>query len=472
MPKLAVFGSCHIDTIAEYKSDEFADELDKPGRSLSLSVGGAGFNVAYHLRELRHEVRFCTIISSKSLTSLVVRRALSSNGLSAEFLAIRDKTTDHGYVSLVGSRSRSAVTLTAFDEFQLTEEEIARTVATSAGVVVDTNLDTHSLAMVFAHSHQLALPVFAVVASDAKVTRLHSAANEMSDDWKLRLVSLNIEESRRLIPPSLDARTEEACQTIVSKLRAVSLCLSFHSKGHVVYDETGMRQFEPPTLDQSANDTGAGDAMFAGMVHSIISHNGGSPPPREMNNAGLARVQVALQQKVATPNANLLGHEPSRDERGLTNAMLCLVSFVAAVALMTVLLPLPVDYRLVFALLTTVGCCAGLLGSGVARFRDRLSKSPSEKPTRSVSFEETSIFGFIASGVSSIIYLSAPAMSNEEFLAKVQLAFLTFTFVIGFGAGYAVKEAFEKFAKKGNDGLNGVLSNHSGASSDAKQAKV
>lgn len=60
MKDIFVIGAVHLDVIADYGSAVNAD-IDKPGKAISYSIGGCGYNIACNLSRHGYPVTFYTL---------------------------------------------------------------------------------------------------------------------------------------------------------------------------------------------------------------------------------------------------------------------------------------------------------------------------------------------------------------------------------------------------------------------------
>lgn len=205
MAKIAILGACHLDTVAYYEKNEIG-ATDIPGVRIDYSIGGAAYNVAVHLRDKSHDVQFLTIVNPHSLSELIVRQALADRGISDRYLVLSPEVanTGAGFVAIrEGAETKIAVTATPYDRTPLKTEEIRELVNGTDAVIIDTNLSETQIAKVAQTASKFGLPIFLLVASDAKALRVANAAKELATDCPFTIVSMNSVEAKTVFGDSV-----------------------------------------------------------------------------------------------------------------------------------------------------------------------------------------------------------------------------------------------------------------------------
>ena len=262
MKTIAVFGACHIDTVANYNENP-TGAIDVPGTGIDFSVGGAGYNAAVALRTVgNNKIRFVCPVVVGSLGELVVRQALKSNNISDRWLSVEraELRNSGGFVAISeNGLINRAVTSTLYDTLSIDEDLIKRALSGADGVVIDSNIRVDQIIKISKFAIESSIPIFGLVVSDAKAARFCEAAREIQGERPYALICMNSLELSKV----LQDNNVPYNRYIGTEL----LCVTNGSRGMTLY--YGENEFNSGTYLENvpvANEVGAGDALFAGLV--------------------------------------------------------------------------------------------------------------------------------------------------------------------------------------------------------------
>ncbi|HYI47541.1 MAG TPA: carbohydrate kinase family protein [Allosphingosinicella sp.] len=451
--KIAVIGSCHLDTIAQYGFDGCEVDQDVPGSRIDYSVGGAAYNVAVHLCDLGHDIRFMTIVGKHTLSELIVRNALKDRRIDDSFICVRDTVAGHGHVALAkhGQMER-AVTFTAFDEGSLIDADLSRLLRGAGAVVIDSNLSVVQITQVCSLAGRRNIPVFGVVASDAKAHRFVEALIGLPSEFAYRLICFNELEAGRLFPDgyAFDDHSKNA-----ARLRADVICCSMGRGGQSYSTYSGCERFPAYSLTYQGTAIGAGDALFACLCHHLIGKDRTQTLNlREMDGSCADRVRSVLNLPWATKDAATIGASAVRNRSHDKIAALALLLFILlVVGISAAVSSFDRNHGVGFGMLIAAGTAFGLLGSLIAILFDQLPESDGARAMRGWNAFQRSCFGAIVGGLTSLIYLVPPLLANASLVIAAgggpPLPLAIMICFMGLAAGFIGPRALRRIVRRG-----------------------
>ncbi len=256
---ILVIGAAHIDVLADYKSAE-QSQMDKVG-SVRYSIGGTSYNIAINLAQSGIPVSLLTVLKKNSFSSTWVRERLEAAGVGSEFIQVSDHLPESGFVGLrCDGVLKSAVTSTAVAEYTFQSRLIDQAMSRARFVVMDCNLAVDQMSLLLDSARRHNRPVAIAAVSDSKVTRIL----QLEDHQLVDIVVLNELEARAVTGPETGSGTQNLC----SRLGAKYVVLTQGAAGYQVISEAGQsaKQYPAPQIERLVSQSGAGDALFAGIL--------------------------------------------------------------------------------------------------------------------------------------------------------------------------------------------------------------
>ena len=264
MKDIFVIGAVHLDVIADYGSAVNAD-IDKPGKAISYSIGGCGYNIACNLSQHGYPVTFYTLTKKNSLSAFIIQTFLRRSHIKTHFQ--NEDYPETGYIAqLCDSRLNSAVSYSNYEVGILEKEVIEQIVKQSKLVIIDTNLTTFQIDQVSNICLKLNRPLFVACVSQSKVDRIR---NEIPS-FRYKLVAMNENEAYRLFGDNFGSLANEKICDIAF---AEQVVVTYASRGFEVYDRTKKSSFTAPSSEKVVSEVGAGDALIAAVCAYYFENN-------------------------------------------------------------------------------------------------------------------------------------------------------------------------------------------------------
>ncbi|MBO4525738.1 MAG: carbohydrate kinase family protein [Bacteroidales bacterium] len=278
--KICVIGGANMDICAT-TAVPFVARDSNPG-TVRIAPGGVGRNIAHNLALLGDEVQFVTVFGDDSFGRLL-REHCESVGIGTKLSRVVRGARNACFVSvndsdgeMLGGVADMAVTGLMTPEWL--EARLAK-INNFDAVVADTNLPAETLGMLIASCEP---PLYIDAVSSAKAQRLKEA---------LIMGRLHSNPVFALKCNRLEAEVlglYESGRTLGAKVER--LYVSKGSEGVAVRENGEETQFAALPSKVIVNATGAGDAMFAGIVHA-----GPGASAADAARFGLECARVAMQ---------------------------------------------------------------------------------------------------------------------------------------------------------------------------------
>lgn len=402
-----VVGGVHLDMVAEYEAS--GDEgLDRQGKSVRISLGGAGYNVAANLARNRCPVQFFTFVKRDSLSARIIKNHLETKGISTNLIQESGDVGESGYVAHWRQNSlERAVSVSSFDQASFDERTSAilkRAIESCRFIAVDTNLTLEQLREVVRLARLFGKQICVTSVSEIKVLRLR-ALIDSAFDFKFTLISLNEREAYALgVAPLALVEKGEALR---KDLKADQLVITQGERGYLVFEPSSHHQFDPFVPARgTAHGFGAGDALFAGACKALYYQK-----RIDFRQCHAKEIQTSvlpvLDVHEATPGASILSDQQS-DSRALFSLLLfsfSILGFVTAAFLATDPFSMPI---LNLVLFTLSAMFAGGSGSIAAILHARDTQSP----VKDLLIRDVSL-GMFAGFVTVLLLILAPAFLDQ-----------------------------------------------------------
>lgn len=272
MQKILVIGGTHLDVVAEYDV-AYEHHMDKPGRSVEYSIGGAAFNIASNISRFALpgvEAKLVTCLKEDSLSGFLIREALERAKVSVAAFISDENYPESGYIAhWSGGHLSSAVSCSNLEHAEIRRDDILVWVKGMDVVAIDTNLTESQIKVIRTACHQLRKPLLVGCVAEGKVHRIKMPAQE-SGGPKYALVSMNEFEARSYFGEKFEDRLSAG--QICQQAHAKNVLITKSSQGFVVYSSAGTAKFPAPTVNQVVSELGAGDALFSACCEYFVRH--------------------------------------------------------------------------------------------------------------------------------------------------------------------------------------------------------
>lgn len=260
--RIVVIGGANVD-LTGTSEGPFRTGDSNPGH-LHQSAGGVGRNIAENLVRLGHDVTLVTLIGQDSNGDWL-RERIQAAGIRTEGLIRHPNRPTSTYLAMNDERGQlvgAIADMGIIDD--LTPERLAplqSLLVSATAVVVEANVPQPTLAWLADRPLQGRL--YADAVSSAKAPRLKPLLS--------RLTALKVNESEaRALLEDADADRD----TLVDRMQSFglgTLALSLGSQGLRLADAEGYCQ-RPVYQTRPMSDTGAGDALLAGLIHAQLNN--------------------------------------------------------------------------------------------------------------------------------------------------------------------------------------------------------
>ena len=256
--RIVLIGGSNIDYIA--KSSKKLIERDSNIGKLSISFGGVGRNIVENLARIGNRVSFFTSIGNDELGQTMKKHLLKLGvrvyspefeGTSSSYLSIHD-SDGKMKCAVCDERANDKLNI---DFISRNDSDITK----AEYVCLDTNVLSKTISDLFQRYPNKKWIVEAV--SKNKVGRIRQYLNQ------IYLFKGNQYEAQAVI----DSDTIDVSTNIKRIIKLGTKNVIVSNGKHAVYygNKDGVFKIDITPLSQIVNDTGAGDAMFAGIVDQI-----------------------------------------------------------------------------------------------------------------------------------------------------------------------------------------------------------
>ncbi|NLZ61476.1 MAG: hypothetical protein GX904_01615 [Acholeplasmataceae bacterium] len=261
MKKIVVIGATAVDLLGQCLGSLIANDSN-PGR-ITVSVGGVGHNIALLLAGLGMDVDLISPLAQDDFGKLIANRLADArfrflpipveNAFSAVYLAACDKNG----VLEVGINDFSLL-----DQIENTDfNRYDNLIRAADAIVLDANLPEMVIGYLINRYHPI--PIYCDGVSQTKVLRFKPFLD------KIASIKVNRQELASLHGLALPLG-EASIRTICDKSSVFYVITD--GKNPVVYNDNGnIKSQTPETPHRYLTSTGAGDALFAGVIFGIKS---------------------------------------------------------------------------------------------------------------------------------------------------------------------------------------------------------
>lgn len=285
-PRFFIAGAAHLDIISMAAGE--AATQDKLG-TLSLEIGGTGFNLANNLQALGGQITLLTALPYSPFTDIILDN-LAENGI--HVLAKQHQSLPLGGFSVhldhkgevLSAVSACPVELYCFDELEIDEA-----LQSASAALADCNLSLGSLAKVAVRVKEAGIPFFVAGVSQEKSLKLEVCLGLG------HTIFLNKDElhyflrhsGRERLINSLGAGPE------LSRATGSNWLVSDGAKGVTFYSEAGSFWLPAPDLSSTKVLPGVGDILMAAAAWNLEK----GLPTREALELSLLQIKKVAERK-------------------------------------------------------------------------------------------------------------------------------------------------------------------------------
>jgi pseudouridine kinase len=263
--KILVLGGAHIDRRGRIFGDT-APGSSNPGAWFE-EPGGGGFNAARNLARLGFDVRMISPRGGDATGEMVAEAARQAGIDDRPFVFLDRKTPS--YTAILENDGNLVIALADMELYRLfgprrlAIRSVRDAFEEADLIVCDANLPAETLAGIAARATQTGKPLAAIAISPAKVVRLAGCLSGID------YLFLNEAEAGALT----EGRQEHALEW-VARLRSLGLKGGVITRGQrelVAFSGDETVALQPPSVDDIADVTGAGDSLAAGVLSGLLS---------------------------------------------------------------------------------------------------------------------------------------------------------------------------------------------------------
>ena len=288
-PSAVVVGGTNFD-IKGTSFENILPATSNPG-SVEFSPGGVGRNIAENLTRLTVKTRLVTLVGDDMYGDMLLKDAVQS-GIDISACDKMPQKTSGTYIAVSSSDGDMAVSLSDMEIFKEMTPEFIRSrakVFNAASVIAaDTNIPIDTFVYL---KHQAKLKSIPFCVEPVSVPKAAYLKGHLEG---IDLITPNIQEAAAIAEMEItdDDDIEEAARVINSR-GVGTVVITLGKRG--IYMYTGNKGGFLQSLGAKVVDTtGAGDALFAGMVYGI--YNGYSM--ERSAECGLACASVAISSSL------------------------------------------------------------------------------------------------------------------------------------------------------------------------------
>ncbi len=285
-----VIGGAGVDLIGRLEG-ELRLGTSNPA-DIRTSFGGVARNVAENLARLGQDVILVTAVGDDQSGEELMKQ-IRGAGVDTSYIL---KTDDHPTGSYLGIVDQSGVLQFALDDINATNAITPEYIRSLAGVigeasliVIDANLPEDTLRIIFSQARKARIPVCA----DPTSTNLAGRLRPFLD--RLRLITPNSSEAGILCEQSIeDNHPEEAIDAAKCLVgQGVDIVMITLAEFGVVYATSETRGYIQAIRTAIVDPTGAGDALHATVIYSLLNEI----PLDDAVRLGVTAASLTLRQR-------------------------------------------------------------------------------------------------------------------------------------------------------------------------------
>jgi pseudouridine kinase len=263
-----VIGAATLDTIGRLKN-EIQAHTSNPSQ-ISISFGGVARNVAENLAHLGWPVVLLSVVGADPTGEHLLRN-LNAAGVDTDFVMCSKNQPTSAYLSILNAAGEFEF---ALDDMRVMADlsaayirENANLIKEAAMVFIDCNLSKETIRAIFSIARRARVPVCADPTSASLAERLRKYLPD------LHLITPNSVEAGILaecsVKPSSRKETLFAAKRLVSQ--GVHIAIITLAEFGITYATTETSGHIPAMRTKVVDPTGAGDALTAAMIFSLLN---------------------------------------------------------------------------------------------------------------------------------------------------------------------------------------------------------
>lgn len=260
MSRIVVIGAANNDMMLHIHQDVILGDSN-PG-TVFVTDGGVGRNIAENLQRLGHQVTFLTVLGSDP-EGIRIKANLESIGMT---VIAKQVPRTPVYAAVMDASGELVVAVNDMEGITMLDGTFIKAhqdlIKNAQILIIDANLMPDALETVFLMTENN-VPVYADGISAIKVKRLIPALHHLDG------IKVNRLEAMTLTGLGDQASPEAMCKALMT-MGPKKVILSLGSKGVMMANDKGIRQ-EAPLEVKIISASGAGDALFSGIIHGILS---------------------------------------------------------------------------------------------------------------------------------------------------------------------------------------------------------
>ncbi|MDD3067755.1 MAG: carbohydrate kinase family protein [Acholeplasmataceae bacterium] len=281
MKKVVVIGGSVIDLFL-YPHQKMKLHDSNPGY-MKRAFGGVGRNIAENLVRCGVDTTLITVLG-KDLWGQEIYENARDLGMCINYFEVKETPL---YISVIHESGEDLVSVALMDEIEkLDKERLASRdvyIEPADFIVIDTNMSEETLNYIL---HTSKVPVFVDTISSQKAIRIKQNLKY------IHLLKMNLMEAEALSRLNLkDGKTLDDIGLYFINEGVKEVIITLGSEG-IFYQSKERKELKKPFQTQIKNTTGAGDALFAGVIFAKIH---GLDPV----NTGLAAAAINVQSEDA-----------------------------------------------------------------------------------------------------------------------------------------------------------------------------
>lgn len=281
MKKVVVIGGSVIDLFL-YPHQKMKLHDSNPGY-MKRAFGGVGRNIAENLVRCGVDTTLITVLG-KDLWGQEIYENARDLGMCINYFEVKETPL---YISVIHESGEDLVSVALMDEIEkLDKERLASRdvyIEPADFIVIDTNMSEETLNYIL---HTSKVPVFVDTISSQKAIRIKQNLKY------IHLLKMNLMEAEALSRLNLkDGKTLDDIGLYFINEGVKEVIITLGSEG-IFYQSKERKELKKPFQTQIKNTTGAGDALFAGVIFAKIH---GLDPV----HTGLAAAAINVQSEDA-----------------------------------------------------------------------------------------------------------------------------------------------------------------------------
>lgn len=260
---ITVIGAAGVDISG--RPDEKWDEMDSNSGTVSISLGGAGRNMAHNLRLMGCNVKFISAFGGDNYAHRIIDNCDKYGIDISDCLRLNEEYKTSSYLYIAGLDGMKQLALSDMKIYKnLTVDYFRKKIDSinqSQVVVLDTSIPKETLEYLI---RKITVPIFVRTVSGKRTGRIKNILSSIDT------ILLNSVEAGILTDIQVDIKDELSLEATASKLLEMGVqrvCITIGDEGVYCADAT-LKKKVPFSLGEKISDIGLKDAYMAGIVNA------------------------------------------------------------------------------------------------------------------------------------------------------------------------------------------------------------